>query len=113
MVVYLKDLFSPLTRQCRACGKTFKSKRGLIIHRKKQGTTGICRKFGDLSNKISTISTFKERKEKTKLACPKKIKDTLLESEVAFQLKQGVKYSDLAKKLCINVIQVSLLGCSW
>lgn len=39
------------------------------------------------------------------MACPKKIKDTLLESEVAFQLKQGVKYSDLAKKLCINVIQ--------
>ena len=60
-----------------------------------------------MSNKISSLSSFKERKEKTKLAkVTKEFKESLLKTEdVVFNIRQGIKYCDLAKKLCINLIQ--------
>ena len=95
-------------RQCRVCGKVFKSRRGLIFHRKKQSSSDLCRRFGDLSTKISSISSYKDRLEKAKQTQPKEIKDLLkANNDVIFKLKQGVKYCELAKKLCINLTQVS------
>ena len=96
-------------RQCRVCGKVFKSRRGLIFHRKKQSSSDLCRRFGDLSTKISSISSYKDRLEKAKQTQPKEIKDLLkANNDVIFKLKQGVKYCELAKKLCINLTQVSI-----
>ena len=102
--MYLIDFWF-YSRTCNACQATFPTLQGLKLHANSSGSASACRRYEQQSTKASEIRSAMKRKLASKEQKASDVDLTTWNGAIG----KGTHYCELAKKLCLNLITVSII----
>ena len=98
-------LISFLSRECKSCGRIFKSEKGLKLHAGLDGKASNCRRYHNVRKRAAKINSNKMRKIQAQKQKPSKVDMSKWEGSIP----NATQYPKVAKTMALNAIKVSFI----